>query len=253
MDIVETGIHGGAVHVDDLLALLGIGLHDGLLHILHGLVDGHDAGELEESRLQHGVRAVAKADSRGDVGGVDGIELQTALGDDALGPVGQMLFKARHIPVGVQQEGAAFLDLAHDVKALHVALLVTCHEVRHRDVVGGADGLMAEAQVALGHAAGLLRVILKVGLGVLVGVVADDLDGVLVGADGSVRAEAPELAGDDALAGGDDVLAHRERGEGDVVVDADGEVVLLLAAHVVVHGLDMRGNGILGGEAVAPA
>ena len=38
-----------------------------------------------------------------------------------------------------------------------------------------------------------------------------------------------------------------------VVVDADGEVVLLLARHVVEHGLDLRGRGILGRQTVAAA
>ena len=59
-------------------------------------------------------------------------------------------------------------------------------------------GLVAEAQVADGDAAGLLGVILEVCLNVLVGVVADDLDGVLVGANGAVAAQTPELALDGA-------------------------------------------------------
>ena len=58
--------------------------------------------------------------------------------------------------------------------------------------------MIAEAQVADGHAAGLLGVVLEVRLNVLVGVVADDLDGVLVGAHGAVAAQAPELALDGA-------------------------------------------------------
>ena len=90
---------------------------------------------------------------------------------------------------------------------------------------------MSEAQVGLGNAAGLLGVILEVSLGVLVGVVADDLDGVLVGTHGAVGTKAPELAGDDGLAGGDDVLAHGQGQVGDVIVDADSEVVLLLTLH----------------------
>ena len=56
--------------------------------------------------------------------------------------------------------------------------------------------MIAEAQVADGHAAGLLGVVLEVGLNIFIGVVADDLDGVLVRADGAVAAETPELAGD---------------------------------------------------------
>ena len=47
---------------------------------------------------------------------------------------------------------------------------------------------MAKAQVGLGNAAGLLGVILEVSLSVLIGVVTDDLDGVLVGVNGTIGA-----------------------------------------------------------------
>ena len=130
---------------------------------------------------------------------------------------------------------------------------MTGDEVRHGDIVGGENRLVAETQVASREAAGFLRVILEIGLDILIGVVADNLAGVLVGADGSVGTQAPELAGDDALSGGHDVLAHRQRVEGDVVVDADGEVVLLLAGHVVEDGLDLRRRRVLGAQAVAAA
>ena len=112
---------------------------------------------------------------------------------------------------------------------------------------------MTKTQVALGHTAGLLRVILKVGLRILIGIVADDLDGVFVGAYRAVRAETPELAGDDRLAGGDDILAHGQGQMGYIVVDADGEMISLFARHIIKHGLNVRRNGILGAEAVASA
>ena len=250
---VKAGVDRGAVHVDNLVAFGGIRLDDGLLHVIHRFINRQNAGELEESRLEHGIGAVAEADLRCDVGSIDGVEVDLLLGKDPLGAVGQMFFETGHIPVGIQEEGAAFLDFGDDVKVLHVALLVAGNEVSHRDIVGGMDGLVAEAQVALGHAAGLLGVILKVGLGILVGIVADDFDGVLVCADGSVRAETPELAGDDALAGRDNVLAHGEGGVRDIVINADREVVLLLAEHIVEHCLDVGGDGVLRGEAVAAA
>ncbi len=81
--------------------------------------------------------------------------------------------------------------------------------------------------MADGHAAGLLGVVLEVGLHVLVGVVADDLDGVLVRADGTVAAQTPELALDGA--GGCGVGSGLDLGQGqvgDVVDDADGELAL---------------------------
>ena len=57
-------------------------------------------------------------------------------------------------------------------------------------------------------------------------------------------------AGDDGLAGGHDVFAHLERVVRHVVVDADGEVVLLFALHVVEDRFDLRRGGILGTQAV---
>ena len=176
-----------------------------------------------------------------------------ALRQEAFGAVRKMLFQFLLGPYGVQQEGAAVLDLRDDVEVLHVALLVAGNEVGHRDIVGGMDRLMSEAQVALGDAAGLLGVVLKIGLGVLIGVIANDLDGVLIGADRTVGTETPELAGDDALAGGHDVFSDRQRRKGDVVIDADGEVVLLFSGHVVEHGFHVGGDGVLGGETIAAA
>ena len=112
---------------------------------------------------------------------------------------------------------------------------------------------MAEAQVALGDAAGLLGVILKIGLHILLGVVADDLDRVLVGAHGAVAAKAPELAADGTLVSGDHVLADRQGMERHIVGNAHGEVVLLFPGHVVVHGDHLGGCGVLAGQAVAAA
>ena len=250
-DGIHALVHSGAVHVHDLLALLGIAFHDGVLHIAHSLFNGHNAGQLEEGGLQHGVRSVAQTQLRGDFRRVDGVELDAAFRNDALDLIGQVLLQFRTLPAGVQQERAAGLDFGHDIVCFNVRFLVAGHEIRHGDKVCAADGLMAEAQMALGHAAGLLGVVFKIRLGVLVGVVTDDFDGILVGADSAVRAQPPELAGDDGLSGGDDVLAQRQGSEGHIVVDAHGEVVLLAGLHVVEHGLHLGGSSVLGGQAVA--
>ena len=128
-------------------------------------------------------------------------------------------------------------------------------EVGLVDVVRRADRGVTEAQVRDRDAAGLLGVVLEVGLDVLVGVVADDLDRVLVGADGAVAAEAPELALDRGRVrrvGG--VRVHGEGEVGDVVHDADGELagggVLL---ELLVDGEGSRGRLVLGAEAVTAA
>ena len=58
--------------------------------------------------------------------------------------------------------------------------------------VGLLDRLRAEAEVGDRVGAGLLGVVEEVALGGVGGVVADDLDGVLVGAHGAIGAEAVE-------------------------------------------------------------
>ncbi len=194
------GIDGLVVHVNDVLALLGVGSRGRILHVLDGLFLGHDLGQGEEGGLQDGVGALAHADLDGQVDGVDEVELDVVVGDVALGVGGQVLFKLLGRPLAVDEEAAAGLHVAHDREVLgDVGGVVAGHEVGLVHVVGAADGAVAETQVRDGHAAGLLRVVLEVGLDILVGVIADDLDGVLVRAHGAIAAKAPELALDGAL------------------------------------------------------
>ena len=113
--------------------------------------------------------------------------------------------------------------------------------------------MVPKAQVADGQAAGLLGVVLEIGLDVLVGVVADDLGGVLGGAHQAVGPDAPELHRD--LAG---VAGHGEEGGldgqvGHVVPDAHGEVVVPVPGQVLEDGVHVRRGGVLGGQAVPAA
>ena len=122
--------------------------------------------------------------------------------DGLLHVAGQVLEHLVVAPLGVEQEGAAFLDALEHVVAADVGRVVAGRRSRPWSIRYGAlDRALAEAQVGDGDAARFLRVVGEVALGVHVGVVADDLDGVLVGADGAVRAEAPELAADGVALG----------------------------------------------------
>ena len=68
------------------------------------------------------------------------------------------------------------------------------HEVGGGHQVGRRDRQVAETQVRRGVAARFLRVIGEIGLAVLVGRAADDLDRVLVGAHRTVGAQTEEEA-----------------------------------------------------------
>ena len=180
--------------VDHIGALLHVRGGSLLLHVANGVLLGQNLGQGEEGGLQDGVGPLAHADGLSQVNGVDGVELNVVPGDIALGLGVQVMGQLLGGPLAVDHEHAAGLDVVDHLEALgHVRGVVAGDEVGLVDVVAAADGLVAEAQVGDGHAAGLLGVILEVGLDVLVGVVADDLDGVLVGADGAVAAETQNL------------------------------------------------------------
>ena len=128
-------------------------------------------------------------------------------------------------------------------------------EVGLGDQVAGADRLGAEAQVRDGDGAGLLRIVDEVALGEVVGILADDLDGVLVGAHGAVRAQAVE----EARARCRGLRWRRSDPQSRLVWVTSSTmptVKWFLGAglhHFVEHGLDHGGGEFLGGEAVASA
>ena len=109
------------------------------------------------------------------------------------------------------------------VDPIEEAELVTGDEVGARRSGRSSRSVAGEAQMRDRHRARLLRVVDEVALRVEVGVLADDLHRVLVGADGAVRAESVEH--------GPDGARDRWRTPGrparlsvrDVVDDADGE------------------------------
>ncbi len=224
----RAGVDGLVVHLNDVHALLGVGLRCLFLHVLDGLCLGQNLRQGEECRLEDGVGALAHADLLCQVNGVDRVELDVVLRNVALGGSVQMMGELFRRPLAVDHKHAAGLDVTDDREALgDVGRVMAGNEVSLVDVVRALDGLVAEAQVADGDAAGLLGVVLEVRLNVLVGVVADDLDGVLVCADGAVAAETPELALDGAFCRGIRAVAvFLKREVRDVVDDADSELML---------------------------
>ena len=255
VEVLQGRVHRGEVALDDLRALLAVGLLDRLLDLGDRLLARQDAGDREEAGLHDRVDAAAHAGLLGHVVGVDGVDLQLLV-DDLVLDLARQVLPDLVLGVGrVQQEGAARHRVLEHVVALEEAELVAGHEVRLLDEVGGADGAGAEAQVGDRDGARLLGVVDEVALGVVLRLLADDLDGVLVGAHRAVGAEAEE-DGAHAVVGVDvEVGVDRDRGVGHVVHDADREVVAraLAADELVEDRLHLRGGEVLRGEAVAPA
>ena len=250
----ERGVHGGEIHLHDLFALLAVGLGDGLLDLRDGLFLGQHAGEREETGLQHGVGPATHAAGLRDGGGVDDVQLEL-LRDEYLLPLERELGPGGLRGIGrVEQHRGAGGGIAEHVGAAHKIELAAGHEVRPADQVGRADRPRTEAQVRDGHRARLLRVIDKVALRKIVGFLADDLDRVLVRADGAIRAEADKHAAAHVGRLEIEVAVVGQRGAGDIVEDADGEMIPRRgAAEVVEHGPRHARGKFLRAESVAAA
>src|SRR6202044_1767303 len=146
----------------------------------------------------------------GNVESIDDEEAELLLEDGFLSGPGQMLPDIVWAVGAVEEENCAGLGGSEDVDLLEELELMAGYEVGARDEVGGADGLGPEAEVRGGEGAGLLGVVNEVALGVVGGLGADDLDGVLVGAYRAVRTEAIEEGTDGAGAFGGEALVPLE-------------------------------------------
>ncbi len=87
---------------------------------------------------------------------------------------------------------------------------MACHEVRSSDQICRTDRLVAETEVRTSETARFLGVVREVSLAIFVGVVADDLDRVLVGTYSTVGTKTEELSLEHTLAAYADLREKRE-------------------------------------------
>ncbi|KAF5048362.1 hypothetical protein DSECCO2_450910 [anaerobic digester metagenome] len=241
------------VLLDDILALLEEGLLDILLDQVNGLSLGKNLTDLEEGSLHNGIDAASKPGLLGNLESVDVVEADLLLDDLLLHLTGQVLkyFVGRNL--AVEQKYTTLLERAEHVIATDVCGVVTSDEVGMVDQPRHLERALAEAQVTYCDTTTLLGVVGEISLCIEVGIVADDLDGVLVCTNGTVGAKTPEHAGHNILGGDVDGLVDGDGAIGDVIVDANGEVVESLACKVVIHSLGVAGGEVLAGQTEASA
>ena len=245
----SAGIDCVPVLLDDILTLAAVGLLRSILHEGNCLLLRDDAGQLEECGLKNRVdtgRAHAGLDT--DLHTVNRVEVNLVVVDVLLDLARQMLLKLCIAPSAVQQEGTAVHKFLNHVVLADVSRVVASHEVCLVNQVGGLNRLVTETEVRHRDTAGLLRVIIEVCLRIHVGVVTDDLDGVLVCTDGTVCAETPELAVRRAFRRRDKVCTGLEGQVGHIVYDTDREALLL---GVLEHCDNILRRRVLGTETVA--
>ena len=185
---------------------------------------------------------------------VNDVEVDVVVCDILLDCRRKLLIELFRLPCAVEKEGSAVLDLMDHVIAVDVGLRMAGQEIRSRDQIRGTDRIFRETQMALGNTVGFLGVIFEVCLCVFAGIVTDDLCGVLVCADGSVRAKTPELAGNSVCGFGNERFMNFQGQMCDIVVDTDCEELLrCFGVHVVEDCLQLSRGDVLGRKTVSAA
>ncbi len=104
-----------------------------------------------------------------------------------------------------------------------------------------------------GDTAGLTGIIGEISLGILMGFIADNLDGRLIGADSTIGSKTPEEAGSIVMRN-DIGIIDRDRKMSDIIFDSDRESGPgLLGIKEVIDSLDMLRSSILGRDAITSA
>ncbi len=224
--VFATTVYSLIVLVNDILAFLSVALDDEFLHLLDSKIHRYHFGDTEESALENGVGTVAKTYFLSYLGSVDVVDSDIVFGEITLDMVGKVLCKFFAVPYGVEQECAAVTQTTGNVVHIEVSLNVACHEVRGVYQICGTDRTVTETKVRAGETARLLGVVCEICLAVLIGIVADNLDRVLVCANGAVCTKTVELG----FVGGGITQCHfsyhRQRSEGNIVFYAEGKVIL---------------------------
>ena len=219
-------VHGRVVLLDDGVAALSIRILNRLFDGSDGFVPRQHAADGEEAGLHDGVDAGAHAGFAGDFVGINHKEAEFLFQDGFLNLAGYVTPDFFGTKRRVEQERCPGFGRSKDVNAIDKLELVAGHKARAADEIGGPDGVGTETQVRDGDGTGFLRVVDKITLRVVLGSLPDDLDGVFVGADRAIRAEAIEESAHRTRIFGRELRIVGEAGVCYVVVDAHSEMIL---------------------------
>ena len=255
LQTLNTGQHGLFVHIDDILTLAAVGVLDAFIQRGHGSIDRNDISQLKERTLHNHIGTVAQAQLTGDAGCVDGVEFNIVFGNITLHSGRQLTLDVLGCPTAAQQEHTTGLQPLQQIVGIDIRSLRAGNKVRLTDEIGCLDLLTAKTQMRDGDTAGFFTVIREVCLSIHLGIVIDNADSLLIGADSTVRAKTPEFALDSAL--GQHIRHIRRslnRGMINVIIDSHREITLrLIGRQIIEHADNIRRYGILGGQTIAAA
>jgi len=124
-------------------------------------------------------------------------------------------------------------------------------KIRRGHQIGRPDRLVTETEVRTGKTSRFLRVVLEITLAILIGSLPDDLDGILVGAHGSVGPQSVKFGLVGSLGRQVDFRFQRQRFESHIVHNPDRKIVFRLRhVQVFIYRQDLRRRGILGTQSI---
>ena len=135
MNLLTSSVDSVMVHLNDSVALLRIRSCSSVLHVLDSVVDRNDVSKLEECRLKNSVYSVAQTDLLTDLNAVDSIELDVVLSDISLYLTWEVLIQLFMLPLAVQKECSAWLDILYHVVLSDIRLVMASNKVSLIDKV----------------------------------------------------------------------------------------------------------------------
>ena len=188
----ERLIDRGVVLLHDGFATLSVGIRNCFFDGGDGCVAGQHTANRKETSLHDGVDACAHTGRTSHGVSVNHKKAQLLFDDGFLHLAGNVLPDFGGTKWRVQQERGTRLRGGQNIDTIQELKLVASHEVRFANQIGGANRVRAKAQMRNRNRAGFLRIVDEITLREVVRSLPDDFDGILVGADGSVRSESVE-------------------------------------------------------------
>ena len=189
---------------------------------------GKDCGNLEECSLHDCIDPCSESCLLSDLKSVDVVEADVLVDDLLLHLSCEVVEYLVGRNCGVEKEYTTILKVGEHVISADVSRVVASYEVSVVDEPWHIEVAVTESEVGNCDTARLLGVVSEVSLCVLICVITDDLDGVLVSTNCTIRTETPELAGYYSLWSNVDWIADWDGSECDIIVDTDCEVVVCL-------------------------
>ena len=249
----ERAVHRVEVPRDDLGAFGTVRLLDRCLDPVDGLLARQHAGHREEAGLQHAVGVRAERGLTRDAIRVDRPDVQALVDDLVLRGTWQPIPYLMRAVRAVDEQRRAGCGHAQHIELLDELELMAANELRRPDEVRGMNRLRPKPQVRDGPRPGFLRVVHEVRLHVDVRVLADDLDGVLVGAHRAVGAQPEEHRPEHIARFRGERWVHRQTRLRHIVGDAHGKVILRSGCgQLVEDGFGHSRREFLRRQAVAP-